>query len=134
MDLSPRGVYATLLDEGVYLGSVSTFYRLADLTSLHPSPRRPTCGAALQAWATRKRTRYYAYPRWFGSPLVHITQSPTPATSGPRQGRRFGLPGSPWLSPPVQFRRVIDSVSQWSILLVKYEGGDWNGLLRHACS
>jgi len=28
MDLSPREVYATLLDEGVYLGSVSTFYRV----------------------------------------------------------------------------------------------------------
>ena len=28
VDLSPREVYATLLDEGVYLGSVSTFYRV----------------------------------------------------------------------------------------------------------
>lgn len=28
LDLSPREVYATLLDEGIYLGSVSTFYRI----------------------------------------------------------------------------------------------------------
>lgn len=28
IDLSPREAYATLLDEGVYLGSVSTFYRI----------------------------------------------------------------------------------------------------------
>lgn len=28
IDLSPREVYASLLDEGIYLGSVSTFYRI----------------------------------------------------------------------------------------------------------
>jgi putative transposase len=28
VDLAPAQVWATLLDEGIYLGSISTFYRL----------------------------------------------------------------------------------------------------------
>ena len=43
VDAAPAHVWATLLDEGVYLGSVSTFYRLL------AKPAKPGNGAAKPA-------------------------------------------------------------------------------------
>jgi putative transposase len=51
VDVAPAEVWATLLDEGVYLGSISTFYRLlrrADESrerrrqATHPAPVKPS--------------------------------------------------------------------------------------------
>ena len=38
-DTAPAAVHATLLDEGVYLGSVRTMYRVLGPLGAHPEPR-----------------------------------------------------------------------------------------------
>ncbi len=40
VDVAPAEVWATLLDEGVYLGSISTFYRLLRRAGENREPRR----------------------------------------------------------------------------------------------
>ena len=53
VDLAPAEVWATLLDEGVYLGSISTFYRLLR-----------------QAGETRERRRQATHPATVRPELV----------------------------------------------------------------
>lgn len=80
VDMSPTEVWATLLDEGVYLGSISTFYRLLRQAgetrerrrqATHPATVRPelVATAANQVWSwditklrgPAKWTYYYLY-------------------------------------------------------------------------
>ena len=80
VDLAPAQVWATLLDEGVYLGSISTFYRLLRQAgetrerrrqATHPATVKPelVATAANQVWSwditklrgPAKWTYYYLY-------------------------------------------------------------------------
>jgi putative transposase len=80
VDVSPAEVWATLLDEGVYLGSISTFYRLLRLAgesrerrrqATHPASVKPelvaTAPNAVWSWditklhGPAKWTCYYLY-------------------------------------------------------------------------
>jgi len=80
VDISPTEVWATLLDEGVYLGSISTFYRLLRQAgevrerrrqATHPATVKPELVAATpnQVWSwditklrgPAKWTYYYLY-------------------------------------------------------------------------
>jgi putative transposase len=80
VDLAPAEVWATLLDEGVYLGSISTFYRLLRQAgetrerrrqATHPATVKPelVATAANQVWSwditklrgPAKWTYYYLY-------------------------------------------------------------------------
>jgi putative transposase len=80
VDMSPTEVWATLLDEGVYLGSISTFYRLLGQAgetrerrrqATHPATVRPELVATApnQVWSwditklrgPAKWTYYYLY-------------------------------------------------------------------------
>jgi hypothetical protein len=47
-DMAPAEVWATLLDEGVYLGSVSTFYRRGRACS--PAPAQHTPSGSSASW------------------------------------------------------------------------------------
>ena len=63
VDHAPAQVWATLLDEGVYLGSISTFYRLlrqAGETRCCGSRRLRPRGAANTACAPASRARRHA--------------------------------------------------------------------------
>ena len=80
VDMSPAEVWATLLDEGVYLGSQSTFYRLLRQAgevcerraqAIHPAKVKPelVANGPNQVWSwditkllgPAKRTYYYLY-------------------------------------------------------------------------
>lgn len=79
-DQSPAAVYATLLDEGIYLGSIRTFYRILHQTgevrerraqATHPARVKPElmADAPRQVWSwditklkgPEKWTYYYLY-------------------------------------------------------------------------
>ncbi len=56
VDVAPAEVWATLLDEGIYLGSISTFYRLLRRAgesrerrrqATHPASVKPELGASM---------------------------------------------------------------------------------------
>ena len=75
VDIAPAEVWATLLDEGVYLGSISTFYRLLR-----------------QAGETRERRRQATHPATVKPELVAYQQNSGVVvgyhrTAAPRSGR-----------------------------------------------
>src|SRR6202171_3543089 len=84
VDMSPAEVWATLLDEGVYLGSQSTFYRLLR-----------------QAGEVRERRAQATHPAKVKPELV---------ANGPNQVRlaaRVGAPGVEWLKRGLQSRKLV---------------------------
>src|SRR5208283_919376 len=92
-DLAPAEVWAILLDEGTYLGSQSTFYRL--LRAAGP----PIPPLSNPSWPQKARTR--------------STRGTSPSCMGPRNGRTTtctsswtSTPATPWAgwSPPASPR------------------------------
>ncbi len=74
-DLAPAEVWATLLDEGTYLGSQSTFYRLLRA-----------------AGETRERRRQAVHPAAVKPELLatgpnQVTRGTSPSCTDPRSGR-----------------------------------------------
>jgi len=85
-DKSVREIYATLLDQGIYLGSIPTFYRVLRAVgesrerrpiASHPTMLKPelAAGAPGQVWSwditkllgPQKWTYYYLYVVWTSS-------------------------------------------------------------------
>ena len=107
-DKSPAQVYAILLDDGIYLASIRTMYRvmtLADQVPASAAPRPPIRPGSAPSWSLTARTRLSRSPDRLGILLTDLDPSPDRAAKLLKQRRVLACgrsPGRCWRTCPSQ--------------------------------